>query len=169
MEDLPFDGYSGCEANLYVQRHNPFMYFNAGTINRVPYSASVVYQGPYPATFSWPNLIFISPNLVDDMHNGSDIATRVANGDTWLSENRPPLITYARSNNGLIILTMDEDIYGNEQHIPTILIGDRVAAEQMTLQAVTHYNVPKTITDNFGLAPVGETAGLLDLVPLPSF
>ena len=167
MEDLPFNGYFGCESDLYVQRHNPFMYFNAGTTNRVPYSASVVYDGPYGATFDWPNVAFVSPNLANDMHDGVDIATKVANGDTWLSQNLPPLIAYARSNNGLIIVTMDEDDYGGEQHIPTILVGDRVAAGQISSQAITHYNVTKTITDNFGVEPIGETTGLVDLLPLP--
>jgi hypothetical protein len=167
MEDLPFDGYSDCEWDLYVQRHNPFMYFDAGTANRVPYSASVVYAGPYTATFSWPNVTFISPNLINDMHNGSNVATKVANGDTWLAQNLPPLISYARSNNGLIAVTMDEDDFGDQQHIPTILVGDRVAAGQINLQTITHYNVTKTITDNFGLAPIGETAGLATLVPVP--
>jgi acid phosphatase len=38
MEDLPYDAYSGCQSGLYVQRHNPFIYFNAGTTNNVPYS-----------------------------------------------------------------------------------------------------------------------------------
>jgi hypothetical protein len=94
---------------------------------------------------------------------------KVANGDTWLSQNLPSLITYAQGNNGLIIFTMDEDSYDPEQQIPTILVGDRIAAGQMSFQAVTHYNVTKTITDNFGLGPIGETTGLADLVPLPSF
>jgi acid phosphatase len=143
------------------------MYFNAGTTNCVPYAASIVYDEPYPATFNWPEFAFVSPNLAHDMHDGPDIAAKVANGDTWLSEQLPPLIAYARTNNGLIILTMDEDDYGAEQHVPTILVGDRIAAGQLSLQEVTHYNVTKTITDNFGVEPLGQTAGLLPLVPVP--
>jgi acid phosphatase len=167
MESLPYQGYSGCESGLYVQRHNPFIYYHAGTANNVPYSASVVYNGPYSMTYSWPDFTFISPNLEHDMHDGKDLATKVANGDSWLAVNLPPLISYARSNNGLVIVTMDEDDYGNAQHIPTILLGDRIAAGQMALDEITHFNVTKTVTDNFGVPAIGETGGLADLVPLP--
>ncbi len=167
MEDLPYDGYPGCESGLYVQRHNPFMFFNAGTTNDAPYAASVVYNGPYSSTATWPELTFISPNLANDMHDGATIAARVSNGDTWLSQHLPPLISYAREQNGLIILTMDEDIFGESQHIPTILVGDRIPGGQIITQSITHYNVTKTITDNFGAPAIGNSVGLADLVPLP--
>jgi hypothetical protein len=167
MEDLPFNGYPGCQSGLYVQRHNPFMFFHAGTTNSVPYAASVVYSGPYSSTATWPDFAFISPNLVNDMHNGATIAIKVANGDTWLSQHLPPLITYAKTQNGLIILTMDENDFAANQNIPTILIGDRIAGGQVATISITHYNVTKTITDNFGAAAIGNSVGLADLIPLP--
>lgn len=46
MESLPSDGFNGCDSGLYAQRHNPFMFFNVGTANKVPYSATVIYDGP---------------------------------------------------------------------------------------------------------------------------
>jgi len=167
MEGLPSDGYSGCQSGLYVQKHNPFMYFNTGTTNNVPYAASVVYNGPYPSTATWPDFTFISPNLVNDMHDGATVAIQVANGDTWLSQHLPPLISYAKNQNGLIILTMDENDFTENQHIPTILIGDRIAGGQVATQTITHDNVTKTVTDNFGAAAIGNSVGLADLIPLP--
>jgi acid phosphatase len=112
-------------------------------------------------------LTFISPNLVNDMHDGATIAIRVSNGDAWLSQHLPPLISYAREQNGLIILTMDENDFSENQHIPTILIGDRIAGGQIATQTITHYNVTKTITDNFGAPAIGNSLGLADLIPLP--
>jgi hypothetical protein len=167
MEDLPYNGYPGCQSGLYVQRHNPFIYFNAGTTNNVPYSASVVYDGPYSSNAIWPDFTFISPNLINDMHDGATIAARVANGDSWLSLHLPPLIGYTKEQNGLIILTMDEDLFGGDQHIPTILIGDRIVGGQIVTQTINHYNVTKTITDNFGVPAIGNSLGLADLIPLP--
>ncbi len=167
MEDLPYDAYSGCQSGLYVQRHNPFIYFNAGTTNNVPYSASVVYDGPYSSAAIWPDLTFISPNLVNDMHDGATVAARVSNGDSWLSMHLPPLISYVKDQNGLIILTMDENDVSGNQHIPTILIGDRIVGGQIVTQTITHYNVTKTITDNFGAPAIGNSVGLADLIPLP--
>jgi acid phosphatase len=101
------------------------------------------------------------------MHNGATVAIQVANGDSWLAQHLPPLISYAKNQNGLIILTMDENGFTENQHVPTILIGDRVAGGQVATQPITHYNVTKTITDNFGAAAIGNSAGLADLIPLP--
>jgi hypothetical protein len=167
MEDLPYYGYTGCESDQYRQKHNPFMFFHAGTANKVPYSASVVYSGPYSSTTTWPNLTFISPDLHHDMHNGATVALQVSNGDSWLSQHLPPLIAYAKNNNGLIILTMDENTVTGSQRIPTILVGARVAGGQRVAQSITHYNVTKTITDNFRVPPIGHTAGLAGLQPEP--
>lgn len=167
MEDLPFAGYSGCQFGLYVQRHDPLMYFHSGTENDVPYSASVVYQGPYPADTAWPNLVFITPNLIHDMHNGATVATHVANGDKWLSQHLPPLLTYAQTHNGLIVLTADESEENADQHIPTLLLGSRIAGGVSNSEPITHFNVTKTISDNFGVPPLGDTAASLPLIPLP--
>jgi phosphatidylinositol-3-phosphatase len=162
MESLPFAGYEGCKADRYVQRHNPFRYFN-----NVPSSATVVYEGPYSSGTSWPDFVFLSPNLINDMHDGASVAQRVSNGDSWLWQHLPPLITYAREQNGLIILTMDENDQADTKHIPTIVVGDRVAGGQVAPQSITHYNVTKTITANFGVDDLGESEGLAPLVPLP--
>jgi phosphatidylinositol-3-phosphatase len=160
MESLPYDGYTGCEVNGYVQKHNPFMFFNAGTVNKVPYSASVVYSGPYPSTAQWPNFAMISPNEKHDMHNGKTIPAQVTSGDTWLSQNLPPLITYAKKNNGLVIVTMDESM---GQHVPTILVGAGIPRGKRVPQSINHYNVTKTIVDNFGIAAMANTVGVADL------
>lgn len=160
MESLPYDGYTGCRVNNYVQKHNPFMFFNVGRSNRVPPSASVVYNGPYPATAKWPNFAMICPNELHDMHDGATLPLQVKNGDTWLSQNLPPLITYANKNNGLVIVTMDES---SNQHVPTILVGAHILGGKSKRQSINHHNVTKTIIDNFGLATIGDTAGVPDL------
>jgi hypothetical protein len=163
MESLPNDGYTDCKYNGYVQKHNPFMFFNAGQAHKVPYSATVVYNGPYSSTATWPNFALICPNTQNDMHDGATIPIKVKTGDTWLSKHLPPLITYAKNNNGLIILTMDES---HNQHVPTILVGTGVAGGQRVTQRINHYNVTRTISDNFGAAPIGESAGVEDLLEL---
>lgn len=161
MESLPYDGFKGCAVDYYVQKHNPFMFFNSGTVNKVPYSASVVYKGPYPATAKWPNFAMICPNELHDMHDGSNFAVQVRNGDAWLSRHLPPLITYAKNNNGLVILTMDES---NNQHIPTIVAGYGIPGRKTVSHSINHYNVTKTVVDNFGLHDIGHTEGVPPLV-----
>ncbi len=67
----------------------------------VPGSAWVIYNG-LPAVVA--NFAFIVPNSLNDMTQ---------------------FIHYANANNGLVILTMDTGLVAN--HIPTLLIGPRIA------------------------------------------
>jgi phosphatidylinositol-3-phosphatase len=149
MEDLPYDGYDGCSYDHYVRRHNPFPWFTG-----IPGSAWVVYNG-LPAVV--PNFAFIVPNNIHNMHDGVAPA-KIKRGDRWLSRNLPQFIDYANAHNGLVILTMDEGHVAN--HIPTLLIGPRIAHGTINNVQVNHYNVLKTVTDNFGLRAIGNCVGL---------
>ena len=154
----------------YVQKHNPFPYFTSGGEYDVPTTAWDAYTGPVRP--SWPSFAFIVPNIPNDMHvyNVSPgvlatVSQRVRNGDTWLANNLPDLISYSKSHNGLIILTMDESERSSEQHIPTILVGANVTGGKIVTQIINHYNVTKTITDNFGAPAIGQSVGLPPLTP----
>src|SRR6476661_10689243 len=78
-EDLPAPGSTVCSKNLYVAKHNPTYVFN-----NIPDSTSL------PLTLlpsssnvqALPDLIEVTPNLQNDMHDGT-----IAQGDTWLQEN----------------------------------------------------------------------------------
>jgi hypothetical protein len=150
MEDLPYHGFQGCTYSHYVKKHNPFPFFTG-----IPGSAWVVYNG-LPAVV--PNFAFIVPNTLHDMHDGATLAIKIQRGDLWLSQNLPQFIDYAHANNGLVILTMDTGQVAN--HIPTLLVGPRIAHGATNNIQVNHYNVLKTITDNFGLRAIGNCVGL---------
>jgi len=147
---------------LYAQKHNAFAYFTSGGRYNVPTTAWQPYLG---SRTTWPNLAFIIPNVPNDMHvyNVSPgvpatISQRVQNGDTWLAQNLPDLISYCKTNNGLIILTMDES-RTTDQHIPTILVGAGVGAGKVSSQIINHYNITRTITSNFGVSAIGHSVG----------
>ena len=154
----------------YVQKHNPFAYFTSGGRYNVPTNA----WQPYVASrTTWPNLAFIIPNIPNDMHVydispgvPASLSKRIQNGDNWLAQNLPGLISYCKTNNGLIILTMDESEGTSDQHIPTILLGARVAAGKVSTQPINHYNITRTITSNFGVSAIGECVGR-DTLRLP--
>ena len=150
MEDLPYDGFRGCAYDHYLKRHNPCPFFT-----NVPGWTWVVYNG-LPAVV--PNFAFIVPNTRHDMHDGMNLAKQIRRGDRWLSRNLPQFIDYANAHNGLVILTMDEGHVAN--HIPTLLIGPRIANGVINNTQVNHYNLLKTITDNFGLRALGNCVGL---------
>ena len=56
---------------------------------------------------------------------------------------------------------MDES---NNQHIPTIVAGYGIPGRKTVSHSINHYNVTKTVVDNFGLHDIGHTEGVPPLV-----
>jgi acid phosphatase len=109
--DTPCDLVSHGE---YAVKHNPFAYFddlngwNGSTLEPtarcrehvVDYSQLALDL----AAGKLPDYVFITPNLVDDMHDGS-----VAAGDAWLARELPPLLASpAFTDGGVLFLLWDE-------------------------------------------------------------
>lgn len=149
-QSMPANGFTGCEAHpdklpsgyLYLRKHVPWTDFSD-----VPASDSIVYPGPLkspPSTFTW-----ITPNMCNDMHDCS-----VKIGDTWASKNLPALIKWDKANDGVLILTFDENDGSAGNQIATILAGN-VNPGQYN-QDVTHYSVLRTIEDVFNLTPLAN-------------
>jgi acid phosphatase len=149
-ESMPSNGFTGCYADpdnlpsgyLYFRKHVPWPNFP-----NVPAADSIVYPGPLKSVSS--QFTWITPNMCDDMHDCS-----VAMGDSWASKNLPDLIAWDKANDGVLILTFDEDDGSEGNHITTILAGN-VNPGQYS-QQITHYNVLRTIEAIFGLAPIAN-------------
>ena len=150
-ESMPSNGYTGCMADpdtlpsgyLYMRKHVPWPDFT-----KIPASVSIVYPGPLkkpPSRFTW-----ITPNMCNDMHDCS-----IGTGDGWAKKNLPKLIKWDVANNGLLILTFDENDGAAGNQIPTILIGN-VNPGQYS-QTINHYSVLRTIEDIFGLKHLGSS------------
>ena len=92
-----------------------------------------------------PKLAFVTPNLQDDMHDGT-----VQQGDGWLKAHLDGYIQWAKMHNSLLILTWDEDDLLQGNYIATIFVGAHVKAGQYG-EAVNHYSVLSTIEDIYGL------------------
>ncbi|HEY1428748.1 MAG TPA: alkaline phosphatase family protein [Candidatus Tumulicola sp.] len=151
-ESMPTKGFTGCQAvpdslpsgYLYMRKHVPWADFT-----NIPSKDSLIYKKPFakaPAQFVW-----ITPNMCNDMHD-----CPISTGDTWASKNLPKLIQWDEKNDGVLILTFDENDGSPGNQIPTILIGN-VKPGQYS-QTVNHYNVLRTIEDLFGLSPLGSAA-----------
>ena len=153
MEDLPYPGFQGCAYDHYLKRHNPCPFFTG-----VPGWTWIVYNG-LPAAV--PNFAYVVPNNLHNMHDGATLPIKIRRGDRWLSRNLPQFIDYANTHNGLVILTMDEGHVAN--HILTLLIGRRIDGGVTKNVQVNHYNVLKTVTDNFGLPALGNCVGVRGL------
>ena len=98
----------------YAAKHDPFVYFNdingwdGTSFHPSPRCTEHVVDFSQLAidiaNHALPKYVFITPNLDDDMHDGS-----VTQGDTWLSKQVPQLMaTDAYKHGGVIFLLWDE-------------------------------------------------------------
>jgi acid phosphatase len=112
-ESMPAAGYTGCIADKYARKHNPWVNFTtiSASANQ-PFAA-------FPADpAALPTVSFVVPNLVNDMHDGS-----VQTGDAWLKANIDTYAHWAITHNSLLILTFDEDDHSTSANlVPTIML-----------------------------------------------
>ncbi|MFN2459203.1 MAG: alkaline phosphatase family protein [Candidatus Velthaea sp.] len=136
-EDLPSVGFRACWSGQYARKHAPWTHFD-----NIPAGVGV----PLTALRSFdelPDVAFIIPNLLDDMHSASR-----ERGDAWLRAHVDPLLAWAKRRNALIVITFDESSAPVTNHIPTILLGPMVKPGRYD-EPVDHYRVLRTIEDLF--------------------
>jgi hypothetical protein len=152
-ESMPAAGFTGCGAGDYVRKHNPaanWQGINVSADMNLPFSA-------FPGDYSnLPTVSIVVPNQDNDMHDG-DSAGAIARGDEWLQENIAPYVKWAETNNSLLILTWDEDDGSRSNRIATIFVGPMVHAGTYATQ-IDHYSILRTLTDLYGLQPLGIAA-----------
>ncbi len=112
----------------YEPKHDPFVYFddiNGWDGSRFQSSARcdahVVDYAQLDqdlAAGTVPTYAFITPNMIDDMHDGS-----IAEGDAWLARELPTILSSdAFNNGGVLFLTWDEGT-GQSDDPPMIVIS----------------------------------------------
>jgi len=174
-ENLPAHASTVCKVGTFARKHCPWLDFS-----NIPSSASKGFsQFPQDAAgfANLPTVSLVIPNLVNDMHNGTAIATEVKAGDQWLKRNLDAYATWAESNNSLLIVTWDEDsntgytikcpdvITTNppDNHIATIVVGQPVKAGDRSTVAYSHHDLLRTILDMYGIAPFGGAVSATDI------
>jgi len=135
-EGLPAVGSTVCKAGLYVEKHNPTTIFA-----NVPASANKPFSA-FPADYSQlENVVCISPNLQNDMHDGS-----ISKGDTWLKTNLAPLADWCKTHNSVFVIYFDENEGAEGNKIPVIAVGQNVKVNYQDSTAYTHYNWTRSIS-----------------------
>lgn len=148
-EGLPETGSTVCKAYPYVEKHNPTTIFA-----NVPGSANKRFQD-FPADYSQlENVVCISPNAKNDMHDGS-----VADGDKWLKTNLSSLADWCQTHNSIFVVYFDENDGLGVNRIPVVAVGQHVKVNYQQSSSYDHYNWTRTICSMFS-APETWTTNL---------
>jgi len=163
-ESMPSNCHKG-NSGHYAVRHNPPPYFTGlrgCATSDVPYGrlASDLSAGKLPA-FS-----FITPNLVDDMHNSS-----VPVGDKWLAANLPTILKSPEYTSGstAVFITWDEGEGGTATkcatnrtdvgcRVATIVISPSTRPGTRSAKLFNHYSLLGTAEQLLGLPALGRAA-----------
>jgi hypothetical protein len=159
---------AGRKAGDYVRRHVPFMSFAevqekwCDRVVRVDSTKGNSLLGLEDNTFvkdAKKGLVaysFYSPNMDNDGHN-----TNVGTAGAWVSKFLDKTFTDKLRKGTLVIVTFDESDRNKDNRIYTLFLGDMVkeANQQdpkVLARRYTHYDVLRTIEDNFGLKPLND-------------
>jgi len=160
----------------FVVHHVPFVYFNDVTNNQSstsqycidhvrPYSELVtgLQNSTTCISATSRNCVaqynFIVPNCFDDMHNTGCNGSNIAAGDTWLSNNVPPIqnsTTY--KTDGAVFVVWDEALSGSGKDdtgpMGMILVSPFAKVGQASNAYRTHGSTLKTIQEIFAVTPL---------------
>ena len=168
MESMPSGCFTGATSGGYALKHNPFGFFKdnyTGACRILPYpgvtSALSVLNGPNAPDFVW-----ITPNLIDDMHDGT-----VQQGDAWLKANVAPILASSWFTNyrSTAIITMDEGDgttnagsccggSGAGGHIPMVVISNNSKGKGSLAATGDVYGTLRSIEEAFGLGLLGAAS-----------
>lgn len=149
MEDMPYpcDTTHTYSPGHYDVNHNPFVYFR--TITGSPEQCRrIVPYGQLSADLAngtAPPFLWVSPNTLHDMHDGS-----IADADDWARD----LVTRVQASDwyrsgGVIVITWDEGQRGNR--IATIVVSTQAARGARLTARGNHYGTLRALEEVYGL------------------
>lgn len=146
-EGLPSTGSTICQSGYYAEKHNPTTIFANVPTDRNKTFAS------FPADYTkLENVVCISPNLTDDMHDGSILA-----GDQWLKAHLSSLINWCGTHNSIFVVYFDENDGSGSNQIPVIAVGQPVKVNYKQPDLCDHYNWTRTICAMFSASKTWTT------------
>ena len=166
QEDMPSPCFLG-STHIYVQKHNPFVYFDNIRLDSARCERSVVPLTALQTDLeagALPNFLFIKPNLCNDSHDCElDIS------DAWLTNMLGQLVPALDSSGGTyaIFITFDEG-QGNHSccglpeeaggRVPVVIYSPLARNGFEDSTPYTHYSLLKTISEAWGLPYLGHAA-----------
>jgi phosphatidylinositol-3-phosphatase len=176
QEDITGSDCPLTDLGLYAVRHNPFVYFNDVTNNQSPNSPSCIsHVRPLGelATDLLANTVarynFITPDLCHDMHDScGPVNDAIAQGDTWLSQQLPPILASSAYKNGGAVFIVWDEAGSGDGPIGMIVLSPfaKGAGYQNTIH-YSHGSTLRTMEEIFGVTPLlGHAATDTDLSDL---
>jgi hypothetical protein len=150
-ESMPSPCFVG-DSYPYVQKHDPFIYFNDIRTNTARCQSHVVpftqMTSDLASTSTTPNYAFITPNMCNDMHDCS-----TASGDAWLAQRVPQILTSPAfaTQHSVLALVWDEDDSSGSNQVPLILLGNGIGANLRSSTGYNHYSALRTVESGLGL------------------
>ena len=165
QESMP----SNCDPNNageYAVRHDPPPYYttlaDCASLD-VPYTQLQTDL----ANNALPAFSFITPNLIDDMHDGT-----IADGDNWLASNVPAILNSPEYQDGstVVFITWDEGTGGKSGEscatnttdpscqVATIVISPSTPAGATSATLFNHYSLLGTSEQLLGVPALGAAA-----------
>jgi phosphatidylinositol-3-phosphatase len=169
MESMPRPCDTGGDSGNYEQHHDPFAYFTDVTAS----TDCSTDLAPYPGASAMvsaldggdaPDLVWLTPNVCDDMHTACTSTNQITVGDDWLKSNLPGVLQSSWfEDGGTVIITMDEDEGDNSGccgdaaggSIPITVISGQARGFGNFSSAGDHYGVLRSLEEAFHLSLLG--------------
>jgi len=157
---------------IYARKHVPFLSFDS-IATRPPRCASVVPAAQFDRR-QLPNFAFYSPDMCHDGHDfcGSAFARlkslpgarylgvvppKLLQSATWLRGFLEPILADpVGTKDTLVVVTFDESLTEGNNHVYTVFLGDMVRPGATIDGCYDHYNLLRTVEDNFGIGTLGR-------------
>lgn len=150
---------SSAAKGRYQRKHVPFLSFSSVTKN--PQRCSNIVSGTAFNPKDLPTYAFYTPDMCHDGHglkkecdftDEKMLDVSVA----WLVKFLTPILSNPLMMKGtLIIVTFDESRSQKDNRIFTLFLGPMVNSKATATDCFDHYNVLRTIEDNFNLGTLG--------------
>jgi len=176
QEDIAGTTCTTTNSGNYAFRHNPFVFFDDVTSPNCATTHPCCTDVMRPFTElaadlgnnAVPHYVFITPNVCNDMHDScAPTNNPVKQGDLWLQNNLPMILSSAAYQNGLVIITWDEGV-GGDGPIGCIVLSPlaKGGAYHNSLH-YTHSTTLRMLQKIFGVSPfLGVAASGNDLSDL---
>jgi phospholipase C len=144
----------------YAPKHDPFIFFKDVSGNP-PSKTNAFCTAHHKAYSAFAGDLannrvaaynFITPNQCHDMHSNSCTGSSdpIKQGDTWLSQNVPPILAYINTHQGVLFIVWDEPV-GSTGTIPLIVLGPHVKPNFVNSVTYSHGSLVKSVEQIFGL------------------